>query len=610
MPHRRLDNSPSATRQRGLALYLLVFVLSVAAVSLFAAFLPSSAVRYASVAQDAALLAQSKAALVGWAVSRAASGERPGDLVRPDSFASTESPYNYDGNSDTGCMDATSGDGLPLIASGIDLRCFGRLPWRTLGMTVDNAPEHDPTGVMPWYAVSGNVVDPGCVTVLNSETANLTYPGGFGCGVTSQLQYPWLTVRDGRGNVISNRVAFVVIIPGAPVPGQSRPASPNLAGPGAYLDSVTVPAGCAAPCVPGTYSNADRDNDFIAGDPSDTFNDRLTFVTIDELMAEIEKRVASEVRAAIKAFRTSYTTYPWMAPFADPSLPVSYIAAAGSGRGLVPPNVVGYPFQAAFQWSVSDSPTYLLWGTTGSGDMNSGSVALADGSCTWESTGLRRVNCSGTIYDPEPGVRRRVVTIVYTGSTATYTVDTDPFATNLVVVPATATALTMRSVRRTNFSGVTLQILDYDSSDFLVGWGFLNGGDGKIRTWNIRVSPVFPQWYAENSWNQFVYAGVAPGHVPGGAGNCTAPGSCLAANLNGTGIAANVEAVVMTAGRTLASTDYLAAAGPPDPPQVRPNGNLYSYFDSANNVNGGTLIFDRKNPLTQNFNDQVVVVAP
>jgi hypothetical protein len=261
----------------------------------------------------AAALAEAKEALIAYAVSRTGPNQRPGDLVLPDYFASTETPPDYDGQSDGGCLDVSKPTGLPLInppttiMARSNMRCLGRLPWRTLRMSVPSPTENDTAGVIPWYAVSVNLTDPECLAKLNPLVLSAAYVG-YGCGSVT-LPHPWLTVRDANGNVVSSRVAAIILVPGPPLAGQSRPSLP-LGSVDQYLDSVTIPAACTAPCVPGTYSNADLDNDFIMGATSTTFNDRLIYITIDELMPMIINRVVGEIRARLGDFFTSHGAYP------------------------------------------------------------------------------------------------------------------------------------------------------------------------------------------------------------------------------------------------------------------------------------------------------------
>ena len=76
---------------------------------------------------------------------------------------------------------------VPLRMAAMAHREHGRLPWRTLQMSLTNPSEQDAEGKMPWYAVSANLtrID-SCLTVLNSNTAALPY-SGYNCASASSL---------------------------------------------------------------------------------------------------------------------------------------------------------------------------------------------------------------------------------------------------------------------------------------------------------------------------------------------------------------------------------------------------------------------------------------
>lgn len=317
--------APHAKRpQQGAAFIVMMVILIMGVTAALVGALSKVALQTARNERSADLLAQAKEVVIGYALNATGSSQRLGDLMRPD--VAHESPTtNYDGTSD-GCLDVTKPNGLPLTTSIANVRCLGRLPWKNYSLAIDSPSQNDPLGYMPWYAVSSNLMDPDTVAVkLNSEL------------LTDPPPHPWLTVRDMKGNILSNRVVFILFIPGVPLSGQSRPTSP-LGGAGQYLDSITVPAGCTAPCVPGTYSNSDMDDSFIMGDehrwmadpadptkqiedPTYQFNDKLLYVTIDELMPLIEKRIAREVKSCLDDYAAWPTNtnhrYPWAALVSD-----------------------------------------------------------------------------------------------------------------------------------------------------------------------------------------------------------------------------------------------------------------------------------------------------
>ncbi len=318
-------------RQRGVALMVMLVILIMGVTFFLVSALSKISLQTTRNEQSADLLAQAKDVITGYLISESGPSNPPGWMMFPDVLSNTETPRNYDGvwNS-SGCFNIDNAGNpppyTPLTMTPSKMRCLGRVPWKSLGMSISTPSENDPLGVMPWYAFSTNLMN--ASLPINSELLNVTTN--------------WLTVRDMKGNVLSNRVAFLIIIPGPPLQEQARPSSPNLGGPSQYLDSITVPNPCTAPCVSGTYSNFDFashdpfTNGFIVGDehrwiddpanpgqqiddPTYHFNDKLLYVTIDDLMPLIEKRIARGVKACLDDYAAaSGGKYPWAAKVADP----------------------------------------------------------------------------------------------------------------------------------------------------------------------------------------------------------------------------------------------------------------------------------------------------
>ncbi|MFM7460614.1 MAG: hypothetical protein ACKO15_07245, partial [Burkholderiales bacterium] len=225
-----------------------------------------------------------KQALIGYAIgSLTGTGARPGWLPLPDTLANT----NYNGKSEVGsCLDGGATNGMPALSGGgakvAALRCLGKLPWNTLGLSIDAASEQDLLGLVPWYAVSPNLADPNagsdqCMTVLNPTTAMATAPGTFVCDTTTTPAWPWLKVCDDTGRILSDRVAAVLILPGEAIKTTGRTqlrtnaatgANPNGYGyPADFLDAVPTPAGWASIPVAQrctTFDNAALSGEFIA----------------------------------------------------------------------------------------------------------------------------------------------------------------------------------------------------------------------------------------------------------------------------------------------------------------------------------------------------------
>ena len=631
----RLESLSYRYRQRGLGLLLTFAALLLAASYFLLSSLSSTTLKLERDRRSQELLYSARDALLAYSLSASGASQRPGDMPRPDVIADTAGTRNYNGDAETGCFDQISPTGLPLQTdedSGAKLRCLGRLPWRTLGLSYAAFSENDVTGVMPWYAVSANLAAPNCLEFLNSNILAFSHTG-FICpekrpDAPVSLPYPWLTVRDAVGAVLSNRVAVVVIMPGAAIQGQSRPMPPNLVGADQYLEATTVTVNTVTPDCPSppctlTFSNADLDNDFIQGAISETFNDRVLYITIDELMAKIEERVGLEVKAAFERFSRTYspagaTSYPWLAPFANPSSLGNFYSIPLTRVGLIPFNAVGLSFNTDFSWLINNGTIPRSGTVTINAVRNTpANLVVPNGICTWRALGPRSVDCQGVITDPAllpSTVTSRRVSITYP---TTGTIVSTP-------TPATASAVATRGVVRNNGSlaiclsttNSCVTVEDFHDDDVtddtvvpdptpptLVGSGWVSGGTGQLTTTGIRVYPELPLWYAENRWYELMLGAVSESYAPNGGGlTCdVAPGGrCLRVNLNAAIERSDVKFLAILAGRSLAATAQKPA------PQTRPSADPKDYYDTASNVDLVTgLVFDRNTAPSSSFNDRL-----
>ena len=326
--------------ERGAAFYLFIIVIIGAmAASLFGG---SSLLRPRAAAERATeqLLLDAKRLLLAnlSAPDLDGSGRRLGewrlfpDLPIAVGAGADASEPNYDGDAETGGCAFRGwipGQALQVPAASMAAaRCLGRLPWRELGLAMPQSDGND-DAIVPWVVFSPNLATAAaCWRDFTPLTLAQAYVG-YGC--SGPVPYPWLTVVDARGNVVSNRVAFALIAPGLPMAGQARGVG---AGPSAYLDQVTIGSGCPSPCQPGSYSNAqfnqaDNSATVLIQAPTDAiaaerlgyfvapylFNDRLIFVTVDELFAVLQARAKRELVLALQAYRTSHGYFPFAAAF-------------------------------------------------------------------------------------------------------------------------------------------------------------------------------------------------------------------------------------------------------------------------------------------------------
>lgn len=584
---------------------VMLVIMVMGAAAFLVTSLSRSALRVQQNEDSNQILVQAKNEVMGNIVS-GIGGQIPGNLLSPDDLSDAEAPlYNYDGTANSGCLDAskpgsTPTPGLPLISSGANMRCLGRLPWKAYGMSISSPSESDPSGTMPWYAISANLVD----------SINVTFNSGL---LNANPIHPWLTVRDMKGNVLSNRVAIVIIAPGVALPGQSRPTSP-LGGPNQYLDSITVPAGCTAPCVPGTYNNFDLDDDFIMGDErrwitdpnnpasqiedgSYLFNDKLAYITIDELMPLIEKRVGNEIKKALNTYYAAWGAFPFAAPFSNPSTS-SFTGQAATYNGLLPVGNI-LTNVATLSWDTTTPPHYFING-------------VDSGTCTYSTGGASnsRLRCIGSNTTIPAGQ-----TITFTGKLNNvgfgFWRPHDISTTNEFRVRNSGGTTVLATSMFNNI--IITDILNSDGSATITFSAQGKPGGTTVQRIEFRdiqsyTAPTIPNWLFSavagggvtcvpsndncNNWHQVAYYAVSQGYAPGGNHTCTAP--CL--TVNGQGGGNSKQAVVVMTSGSLASQ------------ATHPSGNLADYVE-AENATPADFIYENK-ARSNTFNDQVIVVAP
>jgi hypothetical protein len=254
-------------------------------------------------------------------------------------------------------------------AKALNVRCFGRFPWLSYGLEGPSTPD-DEGGTVPWMFISANlVVAAPCFLNLNPLMLSSPYTGGC---ATPGVPFPWLNVVDDRGNLLSSEVAIVLILPGPPVNAAQQRSAPNDRSPAAFLEGLTVAAGCPAPCVPGTYNNAAYTVanglawTFVNAPPSTSlgpppayygqpfaFNDRLIYITASEYLEAMETHARLDAINTLTQFKLSHGFLPYSGDDPSPLTPLSANCTAPYSRlGLLPagtacsgpvPYAVNYP---------------------------------------------------------------------------------------------------------------------------------------------------------------------------------------------------------------------------------------------------------------------------
>jgi hypothetical protein len=356
-------------RQRGAAVLLMIITLIVILTIVLAPRLTLWQVRNAATDHGYQILMDAKAAILAHAANPGAdavAGRRLGQIsFTPDLPAAAGTTYTGLAGLTPGplpvpgCATRTWVPGQALsdpnlantAAKALNVRCFGRFPWLSYGLAGPSTAD-DEGGAAPWMFISANlVVAAPCLLNLNPLMLSSPYTGGC----TTPVPFPWLRVVDDRGNLLSSEVAIVLILPGPPVNAAQQRTAPNDHLPAAYLEGLTVAAGCPAPCVAGTYNNAAYTVasglawTFVNAPPSTAlgpppsyyqqpfaFNDRLIYITASEYLEAMETRARLTALKTLSQFKANYGFLPYSGNHASPITPLSTSCTLSSRLGLLP----------------------------------------------------------------------------------------------------------------------------------------------------------------------------------------------------------------------------------------------------------------------------------
>jgi hypothetical protein len=664
-------------------LLIILAILTIGGVSLvviLGAKAASSDRQLQQAIEDNKTLIAAKAALLGYVVQTTdgGSGYRLGNLPTPDILnklptAVKGTAIEYDGYSDgegaNQCL-SNIANGLPGVPPGLSSlkptqRCLGKFPWRTLNLDVGNPSANDPLGQVPWLAISANLNSRDrCLAKLNSDVLNWVPTSGGTCPVVAlnQIPYPWMTVVDQSGSVLSNRVAAVLIMPGSPIQTGSRNQSRTQTNPGFasdYLDAISIPLGCSTTCA-ATFDNAALTNTFIqipggVRYPSSAedatlreqplkFNDVLIYITIDELMPYIERRVLSEMSAAMKASRAKTGTYPWAASFSTPANYSAFSSTPGTSYGLFPFLIPNLLYQSDFDWQIYSVPTLSKkcvlaqaspnrfidaneklradFYSTSSGTLDiKGSATGAASQCFWKE--IPTVGNADFDCEHADTSTLNKAFIVYTDSACTSVAATgSPMnygvartlsvyisgslcsVSNLAVSFQPADAANPQRYSRECSSAISSSSFLITAKDLITipvppstqeGNISESGKSKKVALRNVRYQPVMPTWFYDNNWYLSAFYAVSPSKAPSPIIPCGSISQLTSGN-------SPADAVVILAGSRLPVST---------PTQTRPSASAADYLEAPNLAGGTTCNFASSSAkVTNSSNDQVLVVAP
>lgn len=532
-------------------------------------------------------LGDAKAALIAWSVTHS---ELPGLMPYPDR---EDDPAGYDGKSDCPFPGTAFSYGFLL----------GQLP--VYGQTNPCASPQDGLGGnwqdahgnRLWYAVSRNLVQDYELSVSNPAFNPVINPGFINAPYTDPpyqrlghtTGYRWLTVRDRNGNVISDKVAVVIIAPGPPLATQDRSAAAPEAT--EFLDSLQIGAT--------VHSNQDYDSDqedFIIGDdsnklsPSDTtyqlpynFNDKLVFITIDELMAAVEKRAAAVAIDALKEYRTANGSFPLAAQLGTTA---QYACEPAKHEGFLPldnhtcTKTLTSLSSSSFSCTAPSTPVSAGVTSVRFTENNllldfisdNGACNASGNTCTCAGAG----GCSA-LLNTFSFVCDANLNCNASGADGNYRFSGGKFYTSTgsgcTVTPPTKTAscTNPNSVVNCTSSATT---------------SFSTCGDAYF-------GAMLPAWFRSNSWQDYIFY----------TRSTTSPGNIAA------GGKTQLDALLIATGRPIDSAPFADSkpAAAQEPPSCDA---LNNYLDSNENVDPDNVYDGITQARTRNYNDQVFIVAP
>jgi hypothetical protein len=568
-------------QQKGAALILMAFIIGLAVIAYLLHTLDPARLRAEQDKKTMQTLNEAKQALIAWSVSHP---NTPGLMPYPD----RNNDGNYDDTSDCYANNVNFAPNftlgrLPLFQN--DPNCVNAKNTVNTGLEDDF---RDGAGERLWYEASSNL--------LHDYKNNGGNPNGtspiINPSIINSPTKPWFIVRDRSGAVISDRVAAVIIAPGSPSGIQDR--SGGIKNADAYLDKIVMADG--TPYKNYTYYDPAVSllaQEFIIGDDYGAvakndptykdqsvepyyYNDKLVYITIDELMAAIEKRVGEEVRAKLIDYATLNSgKYPYAA-----GLNLAIVtnqAIKGNVSGLlptVPVNATNYTCICTNTKSCTchfAGLTSVEYTRTGGSAYGFSGAGVPTGACTVDAT-HKTCRCYGA------GVCKSS-----SGLSTQFTCDACGVCASTVngsftFIPKGSFSLPTNGC---SSSGGKINCSSTSAGSFNVDKSTEN---------EFSVSAPLPAWFKANNWQDYVYYEM------------TRP-------TNMTGITVGTKAagaIVAAAGRPINSAPFAVKGSA----QVRPSCDVSDYLDSAENISANSVYDSTSKQRASNYNDQAFVVSP
>jgi len=585
MQSNKFHNISSGKSQRGAVLIFIVFIIGLALTALVIKGFNAASMKAGHDVKTVTTLGEAKEALMAWAVSHK---ENPGQFPWPDRREVTP-PSNYDGQSD--CSSAN----FNLLNSLGEPNFLGQIPSIDSSNPCASYPGvghfKDNSGNNLWYAVSRNLVrkydgSPEPDPIINP-------------GLAEVHSYPWLVVRNATGQIVSDRVAAVIIAPGPALNGQDR--SSTAPPPSAYLDSITIEGKTYA-----NYAYADGDGvvkdaaEFVMADIStDSFNDRLIYITIDELIYALEKRVLMETKKALNTYYDSNGHFPFAAGIgaSNPNQCVK-----GNLRGLLPTNA---PTPHACSCTVDVDEDGVVTSSSCNCHFSIISlVAFKRDAGVFVETGAEENapigSCSVSNLDPTVCSCNGVGGCKSTSGETEFSCDACGVCTSSVEGEykyTTSGSFEMDSGSCTLINQNTAACTNSANGEFHLE-----------KCEDVEQLLDLSAWFQANQWGDYIFYELSD--------NCSSSGAnCLTAMPQLTvGEKAGVRALLASPGPEFPTAPFAASKGMAQ--SLRPSCDLKDYLDSIENTNqvmangAQDTVYQPTQRRTNSHNDQVVIVAP
>ena len=540
-------------KQKGAVLILMAFIIGLGVLAyLLYAFDPAR-LRLEQDKKTMQTLNEAKQALIAWAVSHPL---HPGQMPFPD----RNLDGNYDGNSD--CNSPVSTFDYRFLVG--QLPVFGQTNPCVNPQVGLEEDFRDGEGNRLWYAVSRNlthIYENNPVTLLHDPVINpdiVLYPqnnpdsNNYPAIQPEIRSYPWLQVLDGNGVLVSDRVAAVIIAPKGVLGVQNR----SVAAPSAnqYLDSFVMgstPYSNSNYLIPNQGFVMGEDSHYIVD--SDTrfvkpyyFNDKLVYITIDELMTALSNRAASDASLLLNQYKSKTGQFPYAAPL-NARLN-NHVSSGVSQKGLLPIDATDVcSCESQFKCTCSFNPITRVTFTRGSGTW-----AARSGTCTRYSANC---NCEGAGS--------------CTNGSEYFTCD--------------AAGTCDHNIPGSNSFVYTVP--NYADIKVISGGCYISGKQAICNdAASLQIGLDVPAWFKDNLWSDFLYY------------EWSSTSNLKIGSRNG------LSALLTATGPSI--TNELGHV------QARPSLFINDYLDSLENTNNDQQFEGHTKQKTINYDDQTFIVAP